>query len=216
MTEGRVAVLLMAGGPYHDYESIGRALLESIDPSKFQTELVLDDLSALTRLSAESVKVVVFFHTLGEISTIQRDALLGWVAGGGGFIGIHSAADSFRDSPEYRSMVGGYFQGHPPYRDYQVSIVQPWHPITEGMDEFFVKDEMFVTSYDSRVHVLATALWKGSTIPVAWTNQWGKGRVFYLAFGHDEAAVRQEAFQRLFERGLLWASGQVGGTDGNG
>jgi type 1 glutamine amidotransferase len=206
-TGDRVAVWVMAGGQYHDYQSIGRALADSIDASTFRSELVLDDLSALTRLAAESVKVLVFFHTVGKISPTQRDALLSWVAGGGGFIGIHSAADSFRDCPEYRSMVGGYFLEHPPYRDYQVSIVQPWHPITDGMTEFFVKDEMFVTSYDSRVHVLATALWKGSAIPVAWTNQWGKGRVFYLAFGHDEAAVRQEAFQKLFERGLQWASG---------
>jgi type 1 glutamine amidotransferase len=113
-------------------------------------------------------------------------------------------------------MVGGHFLEHPPYRDYQVSVVQPWHPITEGMNEFFVKDEMFVTSYDSRVHVLATALWKGSAIPVAWTNQWGKGRVFYLAFGHDAAAVRQEAFQRFFEPGLRWVSELVGGVNANG
>jgi type 1 glutamine amidotransferase len=203
----------MSGGQYHDYESIGRALADSVDESMFRTELVLDDLSQLTRLATESVKVLVFFHTVGEISPVQRDALLSWVAAGGGFIGIHSAADSFRDCPEYRSMVGGYFLEHPPYRDYQVSVVQPWHPITKDMNEFFVKDEMFVTSYDSRVHVLATALWKGSAIPVAWTNKWGKGRVFYLAFGHDQAAVRQEAFQKLFERGLAWAAGAMEGAD---
>ena len=41
------------------------------------------------------------------------------------------AADSFRGCPEYRSMVGGYFTTHPRYRDYQVSIVDNEHEITQ-------------------------------------------------------------------------------------
>lgn len=102
-------------------------------------------------------------------------------------------------------MVGGYFVTHPRYRDYQVSIVDTEHPITEGINEFVVADEQYILDYDSRVHVLASALWEGSAVPVAWTKNWGKGRIFYLALGHDTKACRHEMFGPLLHRGARWA-----------
>ena len=92
------------------------------------------------------------------------------IASGKGYVGVHSAADSFRECPEYRAMVGGYFVTHPRYRDYQVSIVDTEHPITEGLDETVVTDEQYILDYDPRNHVLASALWQGDAMPVAWTK----------------------------------------------
>jgi len=60
--------------------------------------------------------VIVFFYTVGSITEAQKSGLLNWVAGGKGYVGIHSAADSFRDCEEYRAFVGGYFVTHPRYR----------------------------------------------------------------------------------------------------
>lgn len=102
-------------------------------------------------------------------------------------------------------MVGGYFVTHPRYRDYQVSIVDTEHPITEGLDETVVTDEQYILDYDPRNHVLASALWEGSAMPVAWTKNWGDGRVFYLALGHDAPACEHEIFGTMLQRGALWA-----------
>jgi type 1 glutamine amidotransferase len=68
-----------------------------------------------------------------------------------------------------------------------------------------VTDEQYILDYDPRVHVLASALWQGAAVPVAWTKSWGKGRVFYLALGHDPKACRHEKFPILLQRGALWA-----------
>ena len=102
-------------------------------------------------------------------------------------------------------MVGGHFVTHPRYRDYQVNVVDEEHPITEGIVEFMVTDEQYIVDYDPRVNVLASALWQGRAMPVVWTKDWGEGRVFYLALGHDPAACRHGMFGTLLQRGSLWA-----------
>ena len=83
--------------------------------------------------------------------------------------------------------------------------MNPQHPITQGLVEFMVEDEMYVTDYDPRVAVLCSALWQGRAIPVAWTKPWGQGRVFYLALGHDGSACRHDMFRLLIQRGARWA-----------
>jgi uncharacterized protein len=199
-------LLVACGGDFHDYRSIAAELKGALADGGFAVDLALDDLEQLVRLPDSGYDAVVFYHTLGSLTAAQESGLTSYVASGGGFVGVHSAADSFRDSPGYRSMIGGYFLEHPRYRPYQISIV-PGHDLTSNLDaEFFVEDEMYVTSYDSRVHVLATALWKGGTVPVAWCRPWGQGRVFYLALGHDAPACRHPAFRMLLGRGAEWAS----------
>jgi type 1 glutamine amidotransferase len=54
--------------------------------------------------------------------------------------------------------------------------------------------------------VLASALWKGEAMPVAWTKHHGKGRVFYLALGHDARACGNLIFRKLLLQGLLWTA----------
>ena len=103
-------------------------------------------------------------------------------------------------------MVGGYFVTHPHYRDYQVSVVDSDHAITEGLTEFIVRDEQYILDYDPRVDVLCSALYQGRAVPVAWTKSWGEGRVFYLALGHDADACRHDIFRTMLQRGVLWAA----------
>jgi uncharacterized protein len=121
---------------------------------------------------------------------------------------FHSGADSFRGDPGYRALVDGYFVTHPQYRPYQVSVVKSDSPITRDVNEFMTTDEQYILDFDPRVNVLANGLYQGRAVPVLWTKDWGKGRVFYSALGHDPKACEQEMFQRLLVNGALWAAGQ--------
>jgi len=203
----KIKTLLFCGGEIHDGIACGSVIQRHLEETgEFDITRVENDLSVFERPDLNRYDLVVFYYTVGEISNAQKDGLLNFVASGKGFAGAHSAADSFRDSPDYRAMLGGFFVTHPRFRQYQVSVVDPQHPITEGIEEFFVEDEMYVTDYDPRVNVLCTSLWKGRAIPVAWTKTWGKGRVFYLALGHNPQACEHEMFKILFQRGARWAA----------
>lgn len=202
----KIKTLVFAGGEIHDYKGCGKAAVDALSERKeFDITYVEDDLDVLIAPGLEPYDLIVFYYTVGTITDAQKNGLLNFVASGKGFAGFHSAADSFRECPEYSAMVGGYFTTHPSYREYQVSVVDPEHPITEGITEFSVEDEQYILDFDPRVNVLCSALWKGKAMPVAWTKNWGEGRVFYLALGHDPAACQHEMFCLLLQRGALWA-----------
>ena len=202
----KINTLVFCGGEIHDWKGCGDEIIKSLSEcQEFQITRVDENLDALISPNLDSYDLIVFYYTVGEITDAQKNGLLNHIASGKGYVGIHSAADSFRGCPEYRAMVGGHFVTHPRYRDYQVNVADEAHPITEGIVEFMVTDEQYIVDYDPRVNVLASALWQGRAVPVVWTKDWGKGRVFYLALGHDAAACRHETFGTLLQRGSLWA-----------
>jgi len=202
----KIKTLLFSGGEIHDGIACGTEIKGALEAAgDFEITRVDNDLSVFESPGLDAYDLLVFYYTVGTITDAQKNGLLNWVASGKGFAGAHSAADSFRDCPEFRSMIGGFFVTHPAYRDYQVSIADPEHEITKDLKEFMVRDEQYVTDYDPRNQVLASALWEGGAVPVAWTKSWGKGRVFWLALGHDPAACQHEMFRLLMARGAKWA-----------
>ena len=206
----QIKTLLFTGGEIHDYKGNGVEIKKALEaPGIFDITHIEDDLDIFASLDLQTYDVVVLYYTIGTLTDAQHDGLLGFIASGKGFVPIHSAADSFHNSEEYRALVGGHFVTHPHYRSYQVSVLDREHPITEGLDEFTVTDEQYITSYDPRMNVLAMALWQGIARPVAWTRPWGKGQVFYLALGHDPAACQNDHFQLLLQRGTQWAAGKL-------
>jgi len=203
----KIKTLFFYGGEIHDAKGCAKVVGPVLKKSKlFDVTEVAEDLSFFTKKNLKPFELVVFYYTVGKIADRPKNALLNHIAQGAGYAGIHSAADSFRDCPEYRAMVGGHFVTHPHFREYQVSVADAEHRICEGLPmEFLVEDEQYVTDYDPRNHILCSALWKGMAMPVAWTKPWGKGRVFYCALGHNPDACRNAHFHKLFIQGAQWA-----------
>lgn len=204
---GPIKTLLVTGGPIHDGKAIGDIVEKAMNKSGlFDVTRAHEDLNAFLPERIAPFDLVVFYYTLGNISEAQKRGLMNHIAAGKGYATFHSGADSFREDPDYRAFVGGWFKTHPHYRQYQVSITENDSPITKGIEEFMITDEQYILDYDPRVTVLANALYKGKTMPVMWTKPWGKGRVFYLALGHDPKACEQDMFKKLLIRGGQWAA----------
>jgi len=205
-----IKTLLFTGGGIHDSKGCGEVLFEILKASPdLETDWVHDDMDALLEVRLAPYRLVVLYYTRGEITDAQKNGLLNHVALGNGFVGVHGATASFRQTPEFHAMVGGLFMSHPAPRQYQVSVTEPDHPIMKGLTEFLVEDEQYLMDYDPRVRVLCSALWRGEAEPVAWTKTWGQGRVFYLALGHTPKDCRHEVFSPLLNRGALWAAGRL-------
>jgi type 1 glutamine amidotransferase len=175
-------------------------------------------------INAENLKDydALVFYTTGElpISEEQKQAFLSFIKGGKGFIGIHSATDTFYKWPEYGQIIGGYFDGHPWHQDVVINVEDPNHPAVRHLaPSFKIKDEIyqFKDFSKERVHVLLSLdnssvdlNAKGVNRPDkyfanAWTNQYGKGRVFYTALGHREDVWQDARFQQHILNGILWA-----------
>jgi type 1 glutamine amidotransferase len=102
----------------------------------------------------------VLFYTTGELplSDAQRAALFEFVRGGGGFVGVHCATDTFYGVPEYGEMIGAYFDGHPWHEKVRIVVEDPAHVATPLFGEAFeIVDEIyqFKAPFErSNVHVL--------------------------------------------------------------
>ncbi len=205
-------VLLLVGGGVHDWRSCGAVLKELLaGQPDIRLSVVEDDRSILSSASLYDFQTLVFYWTVGEITAAEVAAWSRWLKSGRGLVGIHGAAASFKASDPYRAMLGGYLIGHPPIREYQVSVLDREHPVTRSLDEFTVRDEQYLCSYDGRLDVLATALYQGQPHPVLWARPWGKGRVLFNALGHDPEACSHPVFQDLVLRAVRWTAEAAGG-----
>jgi uncharacterized protein len=207
----RHEVLPLSGSVLHDLgESSGSF-----------TVTATDDVSALT---AENLRrfAAILFYTTGElpVSDVQKTALLDFVGSGGGFLGVHSATDTFYLWPDYLKLIGGYFNGHPWRQAVRIEVVDPADPLVAFLGTSLqIADEIYqISDFDyegSHVLLRLDATSVDLTLsgvrrrfygwPLAWTRTYGRGRVFYTALGHEEAVWRDPRYQRILLNAILWS-----------
>ncbi|MFB0503786.1 MAG: ThuA domain-containing protein [Candidatus Bathyarchaeia archaeon] len=220
MEARKLLMLAHSAGFKHDYLPTAMETVRELgDKSgKFQT-LDTEDCS---RVDPETLSEysALLFATTGELpmDDVQKKALLKFVRDGGGFIGIHNATDTFYRFPEYGGMLGGYFQGHPWTQEITAVVEDQSHPATMHLPKTFrAKEEVYTMKDWSRdkTHVLISLdnnsvdLSKGTRsdndYALCWWHTYGKGRVFYTAFGHFKELWKEEWFRQHLLNGILWA-----------
>ncbi len=189
----------------------------------------------------------VFFYTTGDLtapgtdknpgmSPAGKQALLDYVAGGGGFIGSHSAADTFhtanedkkgpdryanhgKDADPYVLMLGGEFIKHGKQQSAKMRCVDPKFPgMEKHADGFEMTEEWYsLKDFTDDVHVLLvqeTGTMEGSDYqrppyPATWARAHGKGRVFYTSMGHRDDVWANPIFQDILTGGIRFALGEA-------
>jgi hypothetical protein len=182
--------------------------------------------SAVTAEALAQVDGVVFANTTGTLSfsPAGREAFYEWIALGGSFIGIHSAADTFHDDPDYIELLRGEFLTHGPQTTVEIFVQDPTHPACLDLPSSFqYYDEIYEFKNWSRsnVHVLLAMHQHPQTgepgdFPIAWTSRYGRGRVFYCALGHGEQVYADDLYRRHLTGGILWSLGLEPGDDARG
>jgi type 1 glutamine amidotransferase len=162
----------------------------------------------------------IVFYTTGELPMppAHRTALVEWVRHGGAFAGIHCASDTFYEFPPYQRMIGGVFDGHPWKQKIRVEVADGAHPATAMLETGFeIDDEIYQFREFTRtpLNVLLSLeptsadLSKGSRADrdyaLAWCRDWGEGRVFYTALGHEPAVWKDPRFLGHLLGGIDWA-----------
>ncbi len=156
--------------------------------------------------------------TTEDLTDAQEHALLSAVEAGTGVAAWHGAAAAFRSSLLYHFMLGGDFVEHPGGegypQPYEVTIVDPEHPVTQGVESFKVESEQYYMHLNPNNHVLAETVFTGEHLawldghrmPQAWVREWGQGRVFYHAIGHDPGNLADPNVRLLTKQGISWAT----------
>jgi type 1 glutamine amidotransferase len=221
----RVLYLTHSAGFKHDVLPLSQDILKQIGERAGAFEVTATQDCALLNRDALKQYDAVVFYTTGElpISDEQKAAFLEFIKSGKGFVGIHSATDTFYKWPEYGELIGGYFDQHPWHQDVTVNVEDAKHPATRHLGKSFtIKDEIYQFKAFSRerVHVLLSldvasvdltrpAVHRtDKDFALAWWRNYGKGRVFYTALGHRAEVWQDARFQQLLLGALQWAIGK--------
>jgi type 1 glutamine amidotransferase len=221
-----------AGHDWRGTTAVLRKLLE--DTGRFEVRVTEEFRGASAETLAPYDLAVVSYHDgrKAELRWGERaeTALVNYVRGGKGLVIFHFATAAFDGWTEFEKMSGGNwrpnFGHHSARHDYSVTIRDAQHPITRGMRATFPQgnDELYANlkwQPEGAFHVLATA-WddhslykpgekqpipgKGLDQPSLWTVDYGKGRVFVDALGHDPEAMKMAGFVATLQRGAEWAA----------
>jgi uncharacterized protein len=159
---------------------------------------------------------VVFASTVGELPLPDKDAFIRWIKDGGAFVGIHSASDTLHGYPPYREMLGGEFEVHHEQVVIEGINVDAAHPANRHLGATWnlqgKKEEiyLFKNYLQPSVHELIVLDRHPNTrapghFPIAWCREFGAGRVFYTALGHNEHLWEMPEFQQHVLGGIGWA-----------
>jgi type 1 glutamine amidotransferase len=150
----------------------------------------------------------------------QEKAFSKYIKEGGGFVFFHAGASSYYQSKVYQEIgIGrwGAQTSHGQSTRARVTLLNQEHPITEGIHDFFILDEIWEKveihpEVEVLAGVMATDEEDGHEIreDAVFADHIGKGRSFYTILGHDERALFNTGLQTLLLRGTEWAArGQV-------
>ncbi|HIM11731.1 TPA: ThuA domain-containing protein [Candidatus Poribacteria bacterium] len=139
-----------------------------------------------------------------ELTPKQEDGFFHYIHDGKGLVGIHGTA--WWIGGRAVDLIGGHSNWHPPGSTFTVKIEDSEHSITQDLDDFEVEDEIYISAYDPYIHILASAEWHNRSHPMAWTKDYGKGRVFYTTLGHSSDTFERPAMQQLISQGVAWAA----------
>jgi uncharacterized protein len=221
-TPGRVLYFTYSAGYRHEVIPLSKAILTQLGNNSGAFEVTATE--DTSEFSTENLKsyAAVMFYTTGELpmSASEKTALLDFVRSGRGFLGVHSATDTFYTWPDYLDLIGGYFNGHPWHQTVTIEVADPSDPLVAFLGHSLqVEDEIYeISDFDYRGSHVLLRLDPGSVDlskpgvhqrfygwPLAWTRAFGEGRVFYTALGHEASVWQDARYQRMLTNAILWS-----------
>jgi type 1 glutamine amidotransferase len=217
-----LALLLITGG--HDFERPQfSALFDSFEGMTWREAQHPNANDSYTPEAAESYDVLVLYDLNQQITDGQQAALLAMLQRGKGLLVLHHALADYQAWDEWRQVVGGRFYLAPAERDGKtipastwregvdvpVHIADPEHPVTQGLVDFTIHDEVY-GGYEvlPRAHPLLTTDHPESSSTLAWASTYGQSRVVTIQLGHGRSAYENPNYRRLVSQAIRWVAGR--------
>jgi cytochrome c len=222
----RVLVFSRTEGFRHDSIEPGIEWFEAQEDDGFEVTAT-EEPDAFTEQGLAEFDVVVFLNTTGDVlGPDEQAAFETWLEGGGGYVGLHAAADTEYDWPWYGEMLGAWFTSHPLiFQEAEVTTevaddptVGHLEPTFTHTDEWYNFDRNPRDSADVLLSIdesTATYAHDGKPVteftmdgdhPVAWSRQQGGGRVWYSNLGHLKEDWDLDWFKEHVRAGVEWAA----------
>jgi len=213
-------VLVVVGG--HDFEREPfEAMFESFESLDFTIAEQPEASERYRPEMTEDFDAAVLYDMVQDITEERKRGLLDLIEAGTGVVVLHHALASYDAWTDWHMIVGGHYYLAPAvvdgeerpagsYRhdvDIAVTIADTEHPITAGVEDFTLNDEVYGGMWISpNAHVLLTTDNPESTREIAWTTTHGEGRIATIQLGHGPSAYGNPSFRRLLEQAIGWVA----------
>ncbi|MFJ8673883.1 ThuA domain-containing protein [Streptomyces sp. NPDC093589] len=218
--ENRVLVFSKTAGFRHDSLPDGIAAVKDLGAQHGFAVDATEDAGTFNDTDLARYDAVVFLSTTGDVlDSAQQTAFERYISDGGGYVGVHAAADTEYDWPFYGGLAGAYFDSHPAIQPATVRVEDRAHPASAHLGAAWDRtDEWY--NYRSnpreRAHVLAAldeSTYTGGTMngdhPLAWCQEYQGGRAFYTGAGHTKESFADPAFRTHLLGGIRYATGEA-------
>ncbi|MEI8110859.1 MAG: ThuA domain-containing protein [Chitinophagia bacterium] len=211
----KILVFTRTKGFYHKSIPAGVKALMTMGTEK---GFLVDTTSDASRFEYKWLKqfdAIVFLSTTGNmLDDAQQEAFKKYINKGGGFVGIHAAADAEYDWPWYNQLVGGYFLSHPQQQQATLVVQDANNIATQHLPQQWKRfDEWYnYKSIQTDLHVLLTldessytGGKNGAFHPIAWYHDFDGGRAFYTGLGHTDESFAEPFFLQHIWGGISYA-----------
>ena len=190
------------------------AMFEGVVSGASQFTLdVSDDRNALCDPS--DYDAVALYIASGELTRDQEQGITGYVRNGGGLLAVHTANAGLAQYADYTEMIGTEFIGHDPLGDFDVEVDPAFDDILPRLSRSFrVEDECYNMDIKTEAPLrwFQHGIWKLERKPLGYVRDYGKGRLFYTALGHDNRTFVHPDFQDQLIKGLRYVCGMTDGS----
>ncbi|GAB2623853.1 lectin [Streptomyces capparidis] len=216
----KILVFSKTAGFRHSSIDDGIAALRGLGAANNFTVDATEDAAAFTGGNLAQYRAVVFLSTTGDVlNGTQQTAFEQYIKGGGGYVGIHAAADTEYDWAFYEGLAGALFHSHPAIQPATVEVEDRAHDATAHLGGAWQRtDEWYNyrTNPRTTAHVLASldeSSYSGGSMsgdhPISWCKDYQGGRAFYTGGGHTDESYGEPAFRRHLLGGIRWAAGMT-------
>lgn len=244
---GPIQAHFIAAGKYHDIDFARLELLKLMAEEPRIRTTVAMDYSNTNRL-AECMFLVTY--TCDVLPTpAEVTALKAFLARGGRWLALHGTnsvlrflesglVDTPNEAPELMEILGTQFVAHPPIGPFKVEVPQTGDPLTRGMSDFEIVDELYLSRTTAEIETLmltrftgeasgfVTGEWTNEEVPILYRRKHGSGEVLYCTLGHcrghydvqnfmpfwphpERCAWNYAIYYELLRRSLRWAAGEL-------
>ncbi|MFP4342153.1 MAG: ThuA domain-containing protein [Cyclobacteriaceae bacterium] len=218
--EAKVLVFSKTEGFRHESIEPGIEAIKSLGDQHDFTVEATEDAGIFTDDQLKDFSTLIFLNTTGDIlDQNQQVAMERYLQAGGGFVGVHSAADTEYAWPWYGKLVGAYFNGHPNdpnVREATLRVINRNHPATDSLptdwtryDEWYnykainPKNQVLI-KVDESTYEGGT---NGENHPMSWYKEYDGGRAFYTGLGHTSESYSDPLFLNHLLGGIRYAIG---------
>jgi len=213
----KVLVFSKTAGFRHSSIPNGIAAIQQLGAQNGFTVTATEDANQFTTANLAQYQAVVWLSTTGDVlNAAQQTAFQSYVTGGGGYVGVHAAADTEYDWPWYGELVGAWFASHPANQTATIRVEDRGNASTAHLPATWSRlDEWYNYRTNPRAgaKVLATldeSTYSGGSMggdhPITWCKNVGSGRSWYTGLGHVEEAYTDGNFTRMLLGGIQIAA----------